>query len=52
MLDVLSTLLSLVAAIGVLVVNGKVDRLSGEVSALKAVVAAIIGRSAPPGAGV
>ena len=52
MLDVLSTVLSLVAAIGGLVVNGKVDRLSGEVSALKAVVAAIIGRSAPPGAGV
>ena len=52
LLDVLSMLLSLVAAIGVLVVNGKVDRLSGEVSALKAVAAAIIGRSAPPGAGV
>ena len=52
LLDVLSMLLSLVAAIGVLVVNGKVDRLSGEVSALKAVVAAIIGRSVPPGAGV
>ena len=52
LLDVLSTLLSLVAAIGVLVVNGKVDRLSGEVSALKAVVAAIIGRSALPGADV
>lgn len=52
LLDVLSMLLSLVAAVGVLVVNGKVDRLSGEVSALKSVVAAIIGRSAPPGAGV
>ena len=52
LLDVLSMLLSLVAAVGVLVVNGKVDRLSGEVSALKAVVAAVIGRSAPPGAGV
>lgn len=52
LVDVLSMLLSLVAAIGVLVVNGKVDRLSGEVSALKAVVAAIIGHSAPPGAGV
>ena len=52
LLDVLSMLLSLVAAIGVLVVNGKVDRLSGEVSALKVVVAASIGRSAPPGAGV
>ena len=51
LLDVLSMLLSLVAAVGVLVVNGKVDRLSGEVSALKSVVAAI-GRSAPPGAGV
>ena len=48
LLDVLSMLLSLVAAVGVLVVNGKVDRLSGEVSTLKAVVAAIIGRSAPP----
>ena len=52
LLDVLSMLLSLVAAVGVLVVNGKVDRLSGEVSALKSVAAAIIGRSAPPGAGV
>ena len=52
LLDVLSMLLSLVAAVGVLVVNGKVDRLSGEVSALKAVVAAIIGRSVPPSAGV
>ena len=52
LLDVLSMLLSLVAAVGVLVVNGKVDRLSGEVSALKSVVAAIIGRSTPPGAGV
>ncbi len=34
LLDVLSMLLSLVAAVGVLVANGKVDRLSGEVSAL------------------
>ena len=52
LLDVLSMLLSLVAAVGVLLVNGKVDRLSGEVSALTAVVAAIIGRSVPPEAGV
>lgn len=47
-LDVLTALLSLVSAIGVLVVNSKVDRLTGRVDALEAtlhlVVTAILGR--------
>ena len=47
-LDVLTALLSLVSAIGVLVVNSKVDRLTGRVEALEAtlhtVVTAILGR--------
>ena len=47
-LDVLTALLSLVSAGGVLVVNSKVDRLTGRVDALEAtvhmVVAVIMGR--------
>ena len=47
-LDVLTVLFSLVSAIGVLVVNSKVDRLTGRVDALEAtlhlVVTAIVGR--------
>ena len=47
-LDVLTALLSLVSAGGVLVVNSKVDRLTGRVDALDAtvhmVVAVIMGR--------
>ena len=47
-LDVLTALLSLVSAIGVLVVNSKVDRLAGRVDALEGtlhlIVTAILGR--------
>ena len=47
-LDVLTALLSLVSAIGVLVVNSKVDRLAGRVDGLEGtlhlVVTAILGR--------
>jgi len=43
-LDVITALLSLVAAVGVLMVNAKVDRLSGRVEALQSVIGAIIGR--------
>ena len=47
-LEVLTALLSLVSAIGVLVVNSKVDRLTGRVDALEGtlhlVVTGILGR--------
>lgn len=49
-LDVLTALLSLVSAIGVLVVNSKVDRLTGRVDALEGTlhlaVTGILGRKA------
>ena len=47
-LEVLTALLSLVSAVGVLVVNSKVDRLTGRVDAfegtLHMVVAVVMGR--------
>ncbi len=50
-LDVLTALLSLVSAVGVLVVNSKVDRLTGRVDALDGtlhlVVAVVMGRKIP-----
>ncbi len=50
-LDVLTALLSLVSAVGVLVVNSKVDRLTGRVGALEStplmVVAFVMGRNIP-----
>ena len=49
-LEVLTALLSLVSAVGVLVVNSKVDRLTGRVDALEGtlhmVVSVILGRNA------
>ena len=50
-LEVLTALLSLVSAVGVLVVNSKVDRLTGRVDALEStlrmVVAVVMGRKLP-----
>ena len=50
-LDALTALLSLVSAVGVLVVNSKVDRLTGRVDALEStlrmVVAVVMGRNIP-----
>ena len=50
-LEVLTALLSLVSAVGVLVVNSKVDRLTGRVDALEStlrmVVAVVMGRKIP-----
>ena len=43
MLEVLTALLSLVSAVGVLVVNGKVDRLTGRVERLTGRVDALGG---------
>ena len=43
MLEVLTALLSLVSAVGVLVVNGKVDRLTGRVERLTGRVDALEG---------
>ncbi len=52
-LEVLTALLSLVSAVGVLVVNSKVDRLTGRVDALDGtlhmVVAVVVGRKIPSG---
>ena len=51
-LDVLTAVLSLVSAVGVLVVNSKVDRLTGRVDALEStlhmVVAVVMGRKKIP----
>ena len=50
-LEVLTALLSLVSAVGVLVVNSKVDRLTGRVDALEGtlhmVVSVVMGRKPP-----
>ena len=50
-LEVLTALLSFVSAVGVLVVNSKVDRLTGRVDALEAtlhmVVTVVMGRKLP-----
>ena len=50
-LEVLTALLSFVSAVGVLVVNSKVDRLTGRVEALEAtlhmVVTVVMGRKLP-----
>ena len=43
-LEVLTALLSLVSAVGVLVVNGKVDRLTGRVDSLTGLVDRLTGR--------
>ena len=43
-LDVLTALLSLVSAVGVLIVNGKVDRLTGRVDSLTGRVERMTGR--------
>lgn len=43
-LEVLTALLSLVSAVGVLVVNGKVDRLTGRVDSLTRLVDRLTGR--------
>ena len=52
-LDVLTALLSLVSAVGVLVVNSKVDRLTGRVDALEGTlhmaVSVVMGRKPPAG---
>ncbi len=52
-LEVLTALLSLVSAVGVLVVNSKVDRLTGRVDALEGtlhmVVAVVMGRKPSSG---
>ena len=52
-LEVLTMLLSLVSAVGVLVVNSKVDRLTGRVDALEGtlhmVVAVVMGRKPSSG---
>ena len=52
-LEVLTALLSLVSAVGVLVVNSKVDRLTGRVDALEGtlhmVVSVVMGRNPPAG---
>lgn len=47
-LATLTLVLSLVNAIGVLLVNGKVDRLTGRVDALQAVITADINADARP----
>ena len=43
-LEVLTALLSLVSTVGVLVVNGKVDRLTGRVDSLTGLVDRLTGR--------
>ncbi len=52
-LEVLTALLSLVSAVGVLVVNSKVDRLTGRVDALEGtlhmVVSVVMGRKPASG---
>ncbi len=47
-LATLTLVISLVNAIGVLLVNGKVDRLTGRVDALQAVITADINADARP----
>lgn len=47
-LATLTLLLSLVNAVGVLLVNGKVDRLTGRVDALQAVITAQVNADARP----
>ena len=43
-IEVLTALLSLVSAVGVLIVNGKVDRLTGRVDSLTRLVDRLTGR--------